>query len=64
MMMGMIHVEASVDRIQTYPYPCTPTIQIDENCVFDKLWDYSKIQNEKGEFETVTKNVERSMILF
>jgi hypothetical protein len=63
-MMGTVHVEASADRIQTYPYPCTPTIQIDENWVFDKAWNYSKIRNERGELEAVTENVEKDIILF
>jgi hypothetical protein len=63
-MMGTVHVEASADRIQTYPNPCTPTIQIDENWVFDKLWNYSMIQNERGELKANTKNVEKDMILF
>jgi hypothetical protein len=63
-MMGTIHVEASANRIQTFPYPCTPTVQIDENWVFEKLWNYSQIRNERGEFETCTKNVEIRMTLF
>jgi hypothetical protein len=58
-MMGTIHVEASADRIQTYPYPCTPTVQITENWVFDELWKYSR-----NDLETCAKNVEIGMNLF
>jgi hypothetical protein len=63
-MMGTVHVEASADRIQTYPYPCTPTIQIDEDWVFEKLWHYSHERNERGELEANANNVERDMVLF
>jgi hypothetical protein len=44
-MMETFHMEAAADRIQTYPFPCTPTIQIDEEWLFDRTWQQCKIRN-------------------
>jgi hypothetical protein len=46
-MLCTTHMDARTDRIQTYPFLCTPTIQIEEDLIRANIYERYAIKWEK-----------------